>query len=58
MSNHKVIILIDQLKRTINELESEVRNVPVSYVSSPKLYDEVLKFENYNNENFKEVYPD
>ena len=51
MLRHKAILLIDQLKRTINELESEVCNVPVSYVSKPELYDEVLKFENYNKEN-------
>lgn len=51
MRNHKVILLIDQLKRTINELESEVCNVPVSYVSRPELYKEIVKFENYNNEN-------
>ena len=51
MRNHKVILLIDQLKRTINELESEVCNVPVSYVSRPELYHEIVNFENYNNEN-------
>jgi hypothetical protein len=51
MRKHKVILLIDQLKRTINELESEVCNVPVSYVSKPELYDQILEFENYNKEN-------
>jgi hypothetical protein len=51
MNRDNVIFLIDQLKTTINQLENEVCNVPVSYVSDTKLYDEILKFENYNKEN-------
>ena len=49
MSNEKLVQLIDQLKKIVDELESEVKSDPGSYVMTEPHYNDVVWY--YENDN-------
>ena len=55
MNERNVTSLINKIKGLLNELESEVRNHPEDYLPRKISYDEILMYEEYNDD---DGYPD
>ncbi len=55
MNEKNVTSLIKKIRSYLDELESEVRSHPETYMPRPEMYSEILMYEEYNDD---DGYPD
>jgi len=50
MNEATVTRLIREIRSSLDELESEVRNHPESYMPRPEMYDEIKRYDQWDDD--------